>query len=230
MAKVAEAGQTRPALAEDGGGHAEIEARRGKAIGPFVHEAPDDERAAEGQRGGREQRAPPRQLGDATDQMRRGRAHRERAHQDADGEPAGVAEPRRDDLHGRRIGPGHAQTRGEAEDERGDEALHPQGQRGIQGGAGERAPAHESPRRDDVRKIGERGAERAQDEAGLHGDGEPRASAVPERPLARERGEHGRGAEPEREGAQLGSGKEGEGSPAARGRVGAGQLGQSFFI
>src|SRR6266568_2514303 len=71
---------------------------------------------------------------------------------------------------------------------------------------------------------------RAAGEAGLHGDGEPRASAVPERPRARERGEHGRGAEPEREGAQLGGGEEGEGSPAARGRVGAGQLGQSFFI
>ena len=152
--------------------------------------------------------------------MRRGRAHGERAHEDADGEPASLAEPRGDDLHGRRIGARHAEARREAKDERGREALDPEGERPVERGARHGAPEHEQAGRDDIGQVGERRAQRAEDESRLDGDGEPRAPAVAEMPLAREGGQDGGGAEPEGERAQLGQREEEERPPASVGGLG----------
>src|SRR2546430_1142899 len=52
------------------------------------------------------------------------------------------------------------------------------------------------------------------------------AAAVAELPFARERGQDGGGAEPQRQRAKLGEGKEEERPPAPRGGIGHGLLGQ----
>ena len=115
MAEVAQARESRPAVAKDRACHAQVEARRRETVGPLGDVEPDEPRGQERQPRGRQQRAPPRQVGQAADEMGRSRAHGERAHQDADREPATGLKPRCDDLHRGRVDARHAQARGEAE-------------------------------------------------------------------------------------------------------------------
>ena len=221
MAEVAEARQPRPALTKDRARHVQIEAR-GRESGPVlrVTQSQTSTAASEREPRGGQERPAPRQVGQPAEEMRRGRAHGERAHEDADREPASRAEPRGDDLHRGRIGARHAEARGEAEHERGREALDPECERAVERRARDGAPEHEDARRDDIGQVAERRAQRAQDEARLHGDGESRAPAVAELPFAREGRQDGGRAEPERERAQLGQGEKEERPPAPVGGIG----------
>ena len=96
-----------------------------------------------------------------------------------------------------------------------EESFDPQRERSIDRRAAQRAPHHERPRRGDVGQVGQGREQGAGDEAGLHRDGQARAAAVAERPLARERGQDRGGAEPEREREQLREREQPEGPPAS---------------
>ena len=149
--------------------------------------------------------------------MGSGRAHGEGAHQDADREPATGLKPRRDDFHGGRVGARHTQAGGEAEHEGRRQALDPERERPVERRPCDGAPEHEYARRHDVGEIAECRAQRPQDEARLDGDRESGAPAVAQVPFAGERGQHGGGAEPEGQRAQLGQGEEEERPPPSAG-------------
>ena len=67
-----------------------------------------------------------------------------------------------------------------------------------------------------VGQIPERAHQRAQDEAELDGDGQRGGARITEMPLARQRGEHGGGAEPERQREQLRDGEKEQRAPPGR--------------
>ncbi len=227
MAEVAEAGEPRPALAQHRGRHAQVEAGGREPVRP-LRDRGDRERRERGEPGRRQQRVAPRQIGEPADEVRSGRADRERGHQQADCEAAAGAEPGGRDLHGGRIGASQAHPGEEPEREGGGELLHPQRERRVDHRAAERAPHHQRARGGDVGQVGERGEQGAGDEAGLHRDGQAGAPGVAQRPLARQRGQHRGGAEPEGEREQLGEREQAERAPAAavgaraRGRRGGG--------
>ena len=85
--------------------------RAGSDRAPRVTQSQTSTAARSDEARGGQQRAAPRQIGEAADEVRSGRAHGERAHQDADREPATRAKPRGHDLHRGRIGAGHAERR-----------------------------------------------------------------------------------------------------------------------
>src|SRR5262249_56249290 len=86
VTEVAETSQARPALAKDGARHVQVETRRWEAIGALRHEEPEDQGAEEREPGRGDECGAPRQVGQAPEEMRRGRAQSERAHEDADGQ------------------------------------------------------------------------------------------------------------------------------------------------
>ena len=150
------------------------------------------------------------------DEMRRRRAHGERADEDADREPATFAEPGGDDLHRRRVRAGQADAGREPERERRPEARRPRGRARRWSPRPDDAEVISTARREDVREIDERAGQRADDEARLDGDGEPGGAAVGQLPFPREGGQDRGGAEPERQGEQLGEGEQRELAPGWR--------------
>ena len=225
VAEIAEAGQASAAIAEDRARHAHVEARRGEPVRALPDEGPDDRAAGDRQQRGREQDVPPRQVGEATDQVRHRRAHGEGADQDADGEAAALAKPRRHDLHRGRVGARHGDAGDESQDHGGPETVHPESDGGIGDRAERAARHHERTGRPHVGQIPERAPERAQDESELDGDGQRGGARITEMPLARQRGQDGRRTEPERERQQLRDGEGDQRAPPGR-RKGARRHGQ----
>ena len=216
VAEIAEAGQASAAIAEDRARHAHVEARRGEPVRALPDEGPDDRAAGDRQERGREQDVPPRQVGEAADQVRHRRAHGEGADQDADGEAAALAKPRRHDLHRRRVGARHGDAGDESQDQGRPETVHPERDGGIGDGAERAARHHERTGRPHVGQIPERAHERAQDESELDGDGQRGGARITEMPLARQRGQDGRRAEPERKRQQLRDGEREQRAPPGR--------------
>jgi hypothetical protein len=184
----------------------------GKAVRAFLTKAQMTAPAASRQEGGREQDVPPRQVGEAADQVGHLRAHGEGADQDADGEAAALAKPRRHDLHRGWVGARHGEASDESQDQSGPEAVDPERDGGIGDRAERAARHHERTGRPHVGQIAERAGERTQDESELDGDGQRGGARITELPLAGQRGQHGRGAEPERKRQQL---RDGEGEQRA---------------
>src|SRR5438034_8079549 len=67
--EIAEAREPRAALPEDREGHPEVEARRGKSVGPLAHEGSNENGPGGGEERGGAERSPPRQVGEASDQV-----------------------------------------------------------------------------------------------------------------------------------------------------------------
>src|SRR3989442_5607742 len=76
----------------------EFDARRRKRGGPRAHEASTENGPGGGGERSGAGRSPPRQVGEASDQVGHRGAHREGADQDTDREATALAEPRRHDL------------------------------------------------------------------------------------------------------------------------------------
>ena len=98
-------------------------------------------------------------------------------------EAAPRAEPRREDLHPRRIDAREAETRQEAQGERGGGAVREKRERCVRGGSEEARPDHEPPRRPDVRQVQDGARERPGDEAELDGERQPRRGGVATGPI-----------------------------------------------
>ena len=158
----------------------------------------------------------PRQVGEAADQVRRRRAHGEGADQDAQGEAAALAKPRRHDLHRRRVGARHGDAGDESQDQGRREAVDPERDGGIGGGAERAARHHQRPGRPHVGQVDERAGQRAEDESELDGDGQRGGARITEMPLARQRGQDGRRTEPERKRQQLRDGEGDQRAPPGR--------------
>ena len=216
MAEIAETRQAGPSRTEDRGRHPDVEAGRREAVRAIGDEELDDERTAQGERGGDEQGGAPGELGQAPHEVRRRRSDGQGADENPDREPAAFAEPGRHDLHRGRIGAGQKHPGREPEHQRRPEARGPEGERRVGRHAQRDADGHDQARRENVREVGERAGERADDEAGLDGDRQAGAAAVAQGPLVLESRQDRGGAEPEREGEQLGEGEERELAPGPR--------------
>ena len=119
MAEVAEAREAHAAVREDLRG-----LRRGRSARAAARTAPPARRGRRGSRratasaGRREERRPPRGAEDGVHEIRDALAERQRADEDAEREAAPRLEPRREDLHPRRVDAREPEARQEAQDER----------------------------------------------------------------------------------------------------------------
>ena len=148
-------------------------------------------------------------------QMRRAGSERQRAHDRADRHTPPDLEPARDHVHRRRIDSAQEHTGQEPRREPEREVVRDEcrdvGERRQHRGCREQPPLVES-----LGEIEQGRRDRARDEAELDRDGQPRDLAAPEPEFVGERGSHGVGAEPHRNGTQRRQGDEPECPQPAR--------------
>src|SRR5436189_2505338 len=214
MSEVAEVGEGHAAVREHACDLLRIERLVRQRVRTFSDESQHDERRQHGEQ--REDAGVDAPVAGADDvhEIRRRFAERERADENAEGEATAGLEPRRDDLHPRRIDAGEKHTGEKAQRDRDGDAGREPSQQRIRNGAEKRAEREETADVEDVGKIQRRAEERAGDEAELHAEREPRGRRGIELPLLRDLRRDRGHAEPETHRQKLGEGDEREGTIA----------------
>ena len=159
-------------------------------------------RAQRGERCGGHRNAPV-DAAERVHQVRRGRAQRERADQDAHQQPHVAPGPRRGELHADRVDAGQRDAGDEAQQRRVPGRRVDEQQPGVGDRPGDRRERDQPPR---IAAVGEPqgGArEAARDEPGLHAAGERRLHEAGEADLRDQRGHDRRRGEPQCHGADL---------------------------
>ena len=216
VAEVSEVGEPHAAVAKDARHLSYVELRRGQRVGAFAHEQQHNEPARDGEPRGEQHIETPVRAPQCVDQIRRSLAQRERAHQHAQSHPAPAPEPRRHDLHPRRVNAREEKSDEKTQSDARRQVRREEPEGGVRECASEGAERDQTARAHDIRQIEERTEERPRDEAELHGQRQPARARLRQTPLRSERGHDRRGREPQRHRQKLGDRQQGERTPTPR--------------